>query len=706
MELQLGSEHLHPLNNHGVFCEDVSRGFVDQFVIQHLSLVAVPGQIFVLLGSSSSGKSTLLRTLIGELVPESGRVCVAGLNPADGLVGPLLGVMPQESGLFADLSVMENLIYFGRLNRMDPEEVESSYEILKAELDLAEEDAIVGQLSRGAQQMISFCIAIQHNPTVLILDEVSKKSGKRKKLFQFFFFFFFFFFLIFQKKKPNVGLDVLRNKRIWNVLRSRARDEQCTVLVFSHNVDDTRNADRVGFLRAGRLLAEGKPRDLCQQYRCRSLDAVFTALCLQDDQSFLPIVRKMDNRSTVSASVAAGDEDFRHFEAVSESSSDDDEGGGAGGDLGVGGLGDGGIGIDGAPLLSSAPLKVKPQGNRGDFAARARSEWRGWTHLPAVLVRHLHSLRRSWLLLLFQIAVPMLLAIMFLVFVGHTPMRLNVAVVNQDSGPLGIELANIVNVSDLLETKFYTSLADAQATITQPDGALAIFVIPSNFTANLNELMAHPAAFASDFVNVTLFLDYGDYQVTTVIEDKLEKSLQILLKTHYGTSMRLYDTEAIYGSPDTQYGETRDFFFFVCLKKKKKKKSSPLRCCWLSHVHCVLFCNVCDGAYVFLGTSSWLSASRILLGSSSLGACVFAHARVFHRLHCAEFRHDCCHSFLFQFGRGRQLRSAAGALMAGCNCGAVHWIARLGARPKRSVRHSGVKKQGRKLPKQKRRNPT
>ncbi len=136
-----------------------------------LSLVASPGEIYVLLGSSSSGKSTLVRTILGELVPEDGRVRVAGLDPARG-VGPAVGLMPQESGLFADLSVMENLVYFGRLNRMTPDEVESSYEMLRAELDLADSDLIVGQLSRGAQQMISFCVAIQHNPQILILDEV------------------------------------------------------------------------------------------------------------------------------------------------------------------------------------------------------------------------------------------------------------------------------------------------------------------------------------------------------------------------------------------------------------------------------------------------------------------------------------------------------------------------------------------------------
>jgi hypothetical protein len=79
-------------------------------------------------------------------------------------------------------------------------------------------------------------------------------------------------------------------------------------------------------------------------------------------------------------------------------------------------------------------------------------------------------LRRSWLLLLFQIAIPTLLALMFLVFVGHTPQMLNVAVVNKDGGELGAELARLVNVSDLLETYFFDSYDAARASITASNG--------------------------------------------------------------------------------------------------------------------------------------------------------------------------------------------------------------------------------------------
>ncbi len=455
---------------------------------------------------------------------------------------------------------------------------------------------------------------------------------RAKPSYSFFSCSVFFLFLL---RQPNVGLDVLRNKRVWSVLRSRARDEHCTVLVFSHNVDDTRHADRVGFLRAGRLLAEGTPQDLCSQYSCRSLDAVFTALCLQDDQSFLPIVRKMDQKSSVnSVGLSADDEDFRHFEAVSESSSSDNDG-----------IGDGHVSV--SQPRSSELRPLRPSRDRKqlpNYVERGKQEWRGWKHIPAVLVRHFQSLRRSWLLLLFQIAVPTLLALMFLVFVGHTPMMLNVAVVNQDNGPLGAELATIVNFTDLLETRFFGTYEEARATVTQSDGVLAIFVIPSNFTTSLNELMAHPAQYASKFINVELWLDYGDYEVTNVVEDKLEKSLQILLANHYGTSMRLYDAKAIYGSPETQYG--------LCEKKEKKnsekkKKKSSVCCCWLPCLHCILLRHVCDGTHVFLGAATWLLASRFRFWVASLGSCVIAHFGEFYGLHHPVVGHDGGYLILF-----------------------------------------------------------
>ncbi len=104
-------------------------------------------------------------------------------------------------------------------------------------------------------------------------------------------------------------------------------------------------------------------------------------------------------------------------------------------------------------------------------------------------------------------------ALVFLLFVGNVPMMLNVAVVNYDSGYLGARLAYLVNTTDLLETHFYNTTAAALATVTQPGGALAVFVIPANFTAALAQLMSDPARFAANFSNVQLHLDYGDYQV-------------------------------------------------------------------------------------------------------------------------------------------------------------------------------------------------
>ncbi len=513
---------LYPVHSTGVFVEALTRGFRSQHVLQQLSLVAAPGEVYVLLGSAASGKSTLVRSATGELLPEIGRVLVGGVEPA--CAGPLLGYMPQDAGLFADLSVLENLVYFGGLHMMTAAEVEASYVRLCPVLDLAGASEVVGQLSRGAQRMVSFAAAVQHGPRVLLLDE------------------------------PNVGLDVLRNSRMWGALLRRAHDDGCTVLVASHNVEDTRHADRVGFLRAGRLLAEGRPHELCEQYGCDKLEQVFTALCLQDDQSFLPIVRKM---VPVHNPVQQEDQDFRHFEAASSSSEDEGIGGGVGGGGGGERMDRVASGGEGAgqhkPRSSELLLPLKGPVAGAEYTERWHSEWRGWSHVPAVLWRQLHSLRRSWLMILFQLAVPTLQALIFLLFVGNAPMMLNVAVVNYDGGMLGSDLAAIVNTTDLLETYFFNTTAEALATVTQPNGALAVFVIPANFTAALYQLMENPARYAANFTNVQLYLDYGDYQVTTVIENKLELSLQELLRKHFGNSMRLYDSLPIYGDSTTQF---------------------------------------------------------------------------------------------------------------------------------------------------------
>ena len=518
----------------GIVCEALTRGYASTLVLKNVSLVASPGLVYVVLGSGGAGKSTLLASVVGELFPETGRVCVLGLDASE-QQGPLLGYMPQELGLFTDLSVMENLNYFGSLNHMSSEDVETSYVDLQRRLALPERDERVGSLSGGLQKLVSLAAALQHAPRVLVLDE------------------------------PVAGLDVLRTERAWTVLRERAHEEGVTVLVAAHAVDDTRHADRVGFMRAGRLLAEGSSAGLCAQYGCSRLEQVFGALCLQDDHSFLPIVRRAaatpSSFATSFFGTTEGDPDFREFEPVSDSDGDLSPRGSGLEEFEAGSGATGPRSSENDGLMGGMDDDERAQMVRRELGrrcvARRHRGWRLRPHGAAVVGRQVRSLRHSWLLLLLQLVLPTLQALVFLLFVGPAPSQLPVAVVQQDfSGTAGHSLATLINASDTLETLFYRSIDAAKVSIEEGPSLAAVF-IPADFTKSLDAIMHCPAC-VNMSVNslVTLFLDYGDYQVYSRVEDVLAAALNDLTLERYNSSLHLYTAEPIkhlYGDVQSQF---------------------------------------------------------------------------------------------------------------------------------------------------------
>ena len=127
-------------------------------------------------------------------------------------------------------------------------------------MELPALDILVGNLSGGMQRLVSFACAVIHDPQVVILDE------------------------------PTTGLDILRANRVWAYLK-KMTDRGATVFVSSHVIEGARDADRVAFMRAGRVLAEGDPEFLIERYAADSLEAVFKSLCLFDEDTYTPIVR-------------------------------------------------------------------------------------------------------------------------------------------------------------------------------------------------------------------------------------------------------------------------------------------------------------------------------------------------------------------------------------------------------------------------------
>lgn len=216
--------------------ENLGFAFGETRILDRVSLRVDPGELVALLGPNGAGKSTLIRLLCGRLRPNSGSVRVGGFDPLNDARGRrCLGLVPQQIALYAHLSVVENLEVFGRLSGLDRASVSASVQRTIDVCALGEvADCRAGTLSGGWQRRVNIGCGVVHQPQVLILDE------------------------------PTVGIDLPARLEIERLLKSLATDGM-GVLITSHDLDElARLADRIAFLKSGRMEVDGPPAELIE----------------------------------------------------------------------------------------------------------------------------------------------------------------------------------------------------------------------------------------------------------------------------------------------------------------------------------------------------------------------------------------------------------------------------------------------------------
>lgn len=215
----------------------VAKSFGPIRAVDGVDLVVFRGEIYGLVGPSGAGKTTLIRIVCGLLRRDAGEVRALGQPIPEGKrrIAGRLGYMPQERALYRDLTVEENLLFFGRLNGMVPREIRTRIAEILAFMRLAHLGGqLAGSLSGGEKQRLSLACALLHRPELLILDE------------------------------PTVGLDPALRQEFWEYFY-RLRDEGHTLLLTTHYLEEAGRCSRVGFMRGGRIRVEGKPRELQAQ---------------------------------------------------------------------------------------------------------------------------------------------------------------------------------------------------------------------------------------------------------------------------------------------------------------------------------------------------------------------------------------------------------------------------------------------------------
>jgi ABC-2 type transport system ATP-binding protein len=226
-----------------VVVDAVSKSFGSLKVLDGVSLTVRTGEVYGLLGPNGSGKTTLIRSLVGLILPDAGSIMVLGTRMPDVAILGKVGYMTQQAALYPDLTVEENVRFFAAVNDAEAE-VDEALRFVEL---WDRRRSVVTELSGGMRQRASLACAIVHGPRLLLLDE------------------------------PTVGLDPQLRIQFWDGFRMMTRGG-ISIVVSSHVMDEAERCDRLGLVRAGRLLAEGSAAELKERAGSADLEQAFLKL--------------------------------------------------------------------------------------------------------------------------------------------------------------------------------------------------------------------------------------------------------------------------------------------------------------------------------------------------------------------------------------------------------------------------------------------
>ena len=230
--MTLGDAAAEPL----VHIKDFRMDFGDTTVIKDLSFDVRAGETFGFLGSNGSGKTTTLRALLGIYQPTAGILHIGG-KPFDPRDGARLGYLPEERGLYKKESVLDVMVYFGRLKGLDKTRAKAWSREYLERVDLADKASMrLDKLSGGQQQKIQLGVTIMNDPELLILDE------------------------------PTKGFDPVNRRLLMDIIEEQKR-AGATVIMVTHQMEEVeRLCDRVILLKDGTSRAYGTIAEVQEQF--------------------------------------------------------------------------------------------------------------------------------------------------------------------------------------------------------------------------------------------------------------------------------------------------------------------------------------------------------------------------------------------------------------------------------------------------------
>ncbi len=218
--------------------ENLTKRFGDFFAVDHINFEVKQGEIFGFLGANGAGKSTTIRMLCGLLSSTEGTARVGGfdINTQPNKVKESIGYMSQKFSLYEDITVEENIDFFGRVYGLSNNELADRKKWVLNIANLhGRENSITKTLSGGWKQRLALGCAVIHRPRIVFLDE------------------------------PTSGVDPVMRRRFWELINDLSADG-VTVLVTTHFLEEAEYCNDIILINAGKIIAGGSPKELKENY--------------------------------------------------------------------------------------------------------------------------------------------------------------------------------------------------------------------------------------------------------------------------------------------------------------------------------------------------------------------------------------------------------------------------------------------------------
>jgi len=233
------------MDNSILTARGLKKHFGPRYALDGLDLDIIEGETYGLIGPNGAGKTTFIRIAIGLSKPSEGEITVLGKHMPDRSITPSIGYMTQKGALYLDLTVMENLKFFGALYGLSGPDGRKRIEEVLDVVELGNRcNDIVGNMSGGMIQRASLAVALLHRPKLLFLDE------------------------------PTAGVDPELRLNFWDHFE-RLNAEGATIIVSTHHLDEASRCKRLGMLREGKLIAQGTPDELRNEASTDNLEEAF-----------------------------------------------------------------------------------------------------------------------------------------------------------------------------------------------------------------------------------------------------------------------------------------------------------------------------------------------------------------------------------------------------------------------------------------------